>query len=134
MREAAPDASVLKLGLSHPLPLKTLREFAASVERCVVIEENDPWLAAACRAAGLAVEAKDDAIFRFGELNVDRVRRILARDAGPEPVPPRGRPPELCAGCPHRSSFEVLRSSTASSPATSAATRSPRCRRSRRWT
>jgi len=109
VREAAPDASILKLGLSHPLPMKTLREFAASVERCVVIEENDPWLATACRAAGLAVEAKDDAIFRFGELSVDRVRRILSRDSSPEPVPPRGKPPELCAGCPHRSSFEVLK-------------------------
>ena len=109
VREAAPDASVLKLGLSHPLPLQSVRAFVASVQRCVVIEENDPWLANACRAAGLAVEAKDDAIFRFGELNVDRVRRILAREAGPEPVPPRGQPPELCAGCPHRSSFEVMK-------------------------
>jgi indolepyruvate ferredoxin oxidoreductase alpha subunit len=109
VREAAPEASILKLGLSYPLPLKTIREFAAMVQRCVVIEENDPWLATACRAAGLVVEAKDDAIFRFGELDVDRVRRILARDARPEPVPPRGRPPELCAGCPHRSSFEVLK-------------------------
>jgi indolepyruvate ferredoxin oxidoreductase, alpha subunit len=109
VREAAPDASILKLGLSHPLPMKTLRDFAGSVERCVVIEENDPWLATACRAAGLAVEAKDDAIFRFGELNVDRVRRILAHDSSPEPEPPPGRPPELCAGCPHRSSFEVMK-------------------------
>jgi indolepyruvate ferredoxin oxidoreductase alpha subunit len=109
VREAAPDASILKLGMSHPLPIAVLREFAASVERCVVIEENDPWLAAACRAAGLAVEAKDDAIYRFGELDVDRVRRILARDSTPEPASPRGRPPELCSGCPHRSSFEVLK-------------------------
>jgi indolepyruvate ferredoxin oxidoreductase alpha subunit len=109
VREAAPDASVLKLGLSHPLPLKTIRAFVASVERCVVIEENDPWLATACRAAGLAVEAKDDAIYRFGELNVDRVRRILAGEPGPEPAPPTGKPPDLCAGCPHRSSFEVLK-------------------------
>ena len=109
VREAAPDASILKLGLSHPLPMKTLRDFASSVERCVVIEENDPWLATTCRAAGLAVEAKDDTIFRFGELNVDRVRRILAHDSSPEPEPPRGRPPELCAGCPHRSSFEVMK-------------------------
>jgi indolepyruvate ferredoxin oxidoreductase, alpha subunit len=109
VREAAPEAGILKLGLSHPLPLRTLREFAASVDRCVVIEENDPWLATACRAAGLAVEAKDDAVFRFGELDVDRVRRILAHDPRPEPVPPPGRPPELCAGCPHRASFEVLK-------------------------
>jgi indolepyruvate ferredoxin oxidoreductase alpha subunit len=108
VREAAPAASVLKLGMSHPLPRRTISDFAASVKRCVVIEENDPWLADACRAAGVPVEAKDDAIFRFGELSVDRVRRILARDARPEPPPPRGKPPELCAGCPHRSSFEVL--------------------------
>ena len=109
VREAAPDASILKLGLSHPLPMEMLRDFCRSVERCVVIEENDPWLVTACRAAGLGVEAKDDAIFRFGELSVDRVRRILSRDSSPEPVPPRGKPPELCAGCPHRSSFEVLK-------------------------
>jgi len=109
VREAAPDASILKLGLSYPLPMKALRDFSDSVEHCVVIEENDPWLTTACRAAGLGVEAKDDAIFRFGELNVERVRRILARDSSPEPVPPRGKPPELCAGCPHRSSFEVLK-------------------------
>ena len=109
VREAAPEASILKLGLSHPLPLRTIRAFAASVQRCVVIEENDPWLATACRAAGLTVESKDDAVFRFGELDVDRVRRILARDSRPEPAPPPGRPPELCAGCPHRSSFDVLK-------------------------
>jgi indolepyruvate ferredoxin oxidoreductase alpha subunit len=109
VREAAPDASILKLGLSHPLPMEMLRDFSSSVARCVVIEENDPWLVTACRAAGLGVEAKDDAIFRFGELSVDRVRRILSRDSSPEPVPPRGKPPELCAGCPHRSSFEVLK-------------------------
>jgi len=109
VREAAPDASILKLGLTHPLPFKTIREFAAGVRRCVVVEENDPWLATACRAAGLEIESKDDAIFRFGELNVDRVRRILARDSRPEPVPPKARPPELCSGCPHRSSFEVLK-------------------------
>ena len=109
VREAAPDASILKLGMSHPMPLKALADFAASVERCVVIEENDPWLAAGCLAAKLAVEAKDDSVYRFGELDVDRVRRILAGDNRPEAVPPRGRPPELCSGCPHRSSFEVLK-------------------------
>jgi indolepyruvate ferredoxin oxidoreductase alpha subunit len=109
VREAAPDASILKLGMSHPIPLKALADFRASVERCVVIEENDPWLAAACAAAGLAVEAKDDSVFRFGELDVDRVRRILARDNRPECALPRSRPPELCSGCPHRSSFEVLK-------------------------
>ena len=109
VREAAPDASILKLGMSHPLPIRVLADFAASVERCVVIEENDPCLANGCAAAGLAVEAKDDSIFRFGELDVDRVRRILSRDNRPESPPPSGRLPELCSGCPHRSSFEILK-------------------------
>ena len=109
VREAAPSASILKLGMTYPLPMKLIRDFVGSVRRCVVIEENDPWLAAACRAAGLLVDAKDDTIFRFGELTVDRVKRILAGDSSPEPVPPRGKPPELCGGCPHRSSFEVMK-------------------------
>ena len=78
-REAAPDASFLKLGFTHPLPLKKIAEFVRSVERCVVIEEDDPYLADAIRAAGLKMESKPE-MFRFGELNVDRVRRILAHD------------------------------------------------------
>lgn len=109
IREAAPDASVLKLGMTYPLPLATIRAFTATVDRCVIIEENDPWLATALRADGLPIEAKDDSIFRFGELSVDRVKRILNKDTSPEPVPPRGKPPELCKGCPHTTSFEVMK-------------------------
>jgi indolepyruvate ferredoxin oxidoreductase alpha subunit len=107
-REAAPDASFLKLGLSYPLPLETIRRFAATVERCVVIEEGDPYLVESLRAAGIAVEGKSE-MYRFGELNVGRVRRILARDSSPEAAPPRGKAPQLCVGCPHRIVFETLR-------------------------
>ncbi|MCX5684115.1 MAG: thiamine pyrophosphate-dependent enzyme, partial [Planctomycetota bacterium] len=106
-REAAPGASFLKLGLTYPLPIEAIRAFAASVKRCVVLEEGDPYLVEAIRAAGIAVEGKAE-MFRFGELNVDRVRRILAGDASPEAPPPRGKPPQLCAGCPHRIAFETL--------------------------
>ncbi|MCE5325252.1 MAG: thiamine pyrophosphate-dependent enzyme [Planctomycetaceae bacterium] len=107
-REAAPQASILKIGMSHPLPMKMIRDFAASVDRCVVIEEGDPVLADAIRAAGIAVEAKSE-MYRFGELNVSRVRRILAGDNSPEPQPAKGKPPELCKGCPHRTVFETLK-------------------------
>jgi indolepyruvate ferredoxin oxidoreductase alpha subunit len=107
-REAAPDASFLKLGFSHPLPLKKIAEFVHSVDRCVVIEEGDPYLADAIRAAGLKVESKPE-IFRFGELNVDRVRRLLARDSSPEPARPPGKPPELCDGCSHHVVFQTLK-------------------------
>ena len=106
--EAAPDASFLKLGFTHPLPLKKIAEFVRSVERCVVIEENDPYLADAIRAAGLKIESKPE-MFRFGELNVDRVRRILAHDHSPEPTRPSGKPPELCDGCGHHVVFQALK-------------------------
>ncbi len=106
-REAAPDASVLKLGMTYPLSMDTIREFAGSVERCVVIEEGDPYLVECIRAAGIDVEGKAD-IFRFNELNVARVRRILAGETTEEVAPFTGRPPQLCKGCPHRTVFDVL--------------------------
>lgn len=108
VREAAPEASVLKIGMSYPLPVNLIREFAAKVGRLVVIEENDPWLFEGISALGIKVEGKYDPIYRFGELDVNRVRRILARDNSPEPVPVKGRAPALCQGCPHRESFAVL--------------------------
>ncbi|MCL5269766.1 MAG: thiamine pyrophosphate-dependent enzyme [bacterium] len=107
-REAAPEAAVLKLGLTYPLPLGLIRAFAAAHARTVVVEEGDPYLANAIRAAGVAVESAPE-IYRFGELNVGRVRRLLAGDATPEAAPPPGKPPQLCAGCPHGFVFELLR-------------------------
>lgn len=107
-REAAPHASLLELKTIHPLPLEKLRAFAASVDRCVVIEEGDPIIAEACLAAGLKVEGKPEA-FRFGELDVERVRRILARDESREPAPPQGRPPQLCEACPYHPVYGTLR-------------------------
>ncbi|MFW6065297.1 MAG: thiamine pyrophosphate-dependent enzyme, partial [Planctomycetota bacterium] len=107
-REAAPEASFLKISMVHPLPVETIRRFAESVDRCVVIEEGDPYLLERIRAEGVAVEGKPE-MYRFGELNVARVRRILAGDTSPEPAAPKGKPPQLCPGCPHRTSFEILR-------------------------
>jgi len=86
-REAAPAARILKLGMTHPLPVERIRRFADEVNRCIVIEEGDPYLVDACRAAGIAVEGKD-AMYRFGELTVPRVRRILAGDTS-HPCPQR---------------------------------------------
>jgi indolepyruvate ferredoxin oxidoreductase, alpha subunit len=106
-QEAAPAASFMKLGLVHPLPLEAIRAFARSVERCVVVEEGDPYLAEALRAAGIPVEAKPE-MYRFGELDVPRVRRILARDETPEAAPPRGKPPELCPACPYHPVYAAL--------------------------
>ncbi len=107
-REAAPKASVLKLSVTYPLPLKKIAAFARGVDRCVVIEEGDPYLVDAIRAAGIAVEGKAE-MYRFGELDVPRVRRILDHDVSPEPAKPPGKPPQLCDGCQYRLVFDSLR-------------------------
>ena len=106
-REAAPGASFLKLGMTYPLPMERIRKFALGVDRCLVIEEGDPYLVDSIRAAGIAVEGKPE-MFRFGELDVARVRRIIAGDTTPEAPAPRGKPPQLCQGCPHRGVFQIL--------------------------
>lgn len=108
VREAAPNASVLKLGVTYPLPMEKIRDFAAGVERCLVVEENDPFLFEQLRSSGVNVEQKPE-MYRFGEFDVERVRRIIAGDVSEEPVPPRGKPPSLCVGCPHRVTFELFK-------------------------
>jgi indolepyruvate ferredoxin oxidoreductase, alpha subunit len=107
-REAAPAAAHLKLGITHPLPLGLVRSFASSVERCLVVEEGDPYLVEQLRTAGIGVDDKP-AVYRFGELNVGRVRRLVSGDTSPEAIDPPGKPPELCNGCPHGTVFGVLR-------------------------
>jgi len=106
--EAAPEAKVLKLGMSWPLPIEEIRRFAASVRRCLVVEEGDDFLRDAIRAAGIMVEGKAS-VFRFGELDVGRVRKLIAGDLSPEPPRKPGKPPQLCPGCPHRKAFEIMR-------------------------
>jgi indolepyruvate ferredoxin oxidoreductase alpha subunit len=108
VREVAPEASVLKLGMTYPLPIERMRAFAAGVERCLVIEEGDPYLVEGARTAGIAVEAKPE-IFRFGELTSARVQRILDGDCSSQPKPAPGKPPALCPGCPHRSVYTILK-------------------------
>ena len=107
-REAAPDASVLKLGFTYPLPMGKIAEFIKSVDRCVVIEEGDPLSGGCHSGGGLPVEGKAD-MYRFGELDVPRVRRILNYDLSPEPAKPPGKPPQLCDACQYRIVFEALR-------------------------
>jgi indolepyruvate ferredoxin oxidoreductase, alpha subunit len=106
-RDAAPEASVLKLGMTYPLPLDRIREFARSVDRCFVLEEGDPWLLEALRAAGIEAEGKAP-MYRFGEFDVARVRRILDGDISPEPTRPPGKPPQLCDACSYRVVFATL--------------------------
>ncbi len=111
--EAYPEASHLKLGLTNPLPESLIREFAASVERVVVIEELDPYLEEQVRAMGIPVEGRDLRPLT-GELTPDLVAGMLTRPDNARAVPPAppipipDRPPALCPGCGHRGVFTVL--------------------------
>ncbi len=101
---------VLKLGMIWPMPEKKILDFAASVDRLIVVEELDSFIEDHCRVLGLKPEGKS--LFSpLGELSQNLVAEKLGigREAGPtlnETVPPR--PPVMCAGCPHRGLFYTL--------------------------
>jgi indolepyruvate ferredoxin oxidoreductase alpha subunit len=107
-REAAPEAAMLKLGMTYPLPFKLILAFLKGQKRTVVIEENDPYLVEQIRAAGGDVPWNPEA-YRMGELTVDRVKRVLVGDTTPEAPPPKGKPPKLCTACPHGYVFEIFK-------------------------
>ncbi len=109
VREVFPDASVLKLGMVHPLPSGLIRKFAEGVSRVVVVEELDPHIETHVKALGVPAQGKE-IIPIVGELTPAIVRKgISGEEAGgrpPETLP--GRPPNLCPGCPHRGLFFAL--------------------------
>ncbi len=107
-READPEANVFKVGMSYPLPMDKILEFTKNNETNMVIEEGDAYIADSVLSAGANV-TRAPFRFRYGELNVNRVRAMIAQDNSEEFVPPRGIPPKLCLGCPHISTFEVLK-------------------------
>jgi len=125
VREAFPEASVLKLGFAYPLPERMARDFASHFRRLYVVEELEPFLEEALKALGLDVMGKAR-IPRAGELDPDLVGSSLAeimemdtglRDGGwsrpeatrtPRPTTLPSRPPVMCPGCPHRGLFYVL--------------------------
>ena len=108
VKEALPEASVLKLGMVYPLPYEMIEKFAASVDRCIVAEELAPHIETLVKAHGIEVEGKN--IFpRCGEFSANLIRRCIlgkADTVAAAQVP--ARPPVLCAGCPHRGVFYVL--------------------------
>ena len=110
VREAMPEASTLKLGLVHPLPRKLIEEFASKVDRLIIFEELMPVIEEQVKSWGIACEGKN--IFtKLGEYSANMIReKLLGMDidaAQAENTP--NRPPILCPGCPHRSTFWALK-------------------------
>ena len=111
VRDALPDASILKLGVAWPLPKGLLERFASQVSRLYVVEEASTYLSDAVRACGIAVEPTPEPLPAAGELTPEAVRHAFGLAPLPHAEAPAGlppRPPALCAGCPHRLVFKEL--------------------------
>lgn len=110
VKEAMPEASVLKLGMVYPIAMDQVKAFAQKVEKLYVVEELEPFIEDQLRAAGISVSGGKDLFGRQGELTAAKIAEKLAgrkMDAAPAAELPQ-RPPVLCPGCPHRATFYVL--------------------------
>lgn len=108
VKEALPQASVLKLGMVYPLAIDRVRAFAAKVKRLVVVEELEPFFENQLKANGIACEGKN-LLSKQGELSVAIIReKLLGEKLNVEKQDLPVRPPVMCAGCPHRGVFYVL--------------------------
>jgi indolepyruvate ferredoxin oxidoreductase alpha subunit len=114
VRESFPDAPVLKLGFSAPVPVEKIRAFAATVAELVVVEETEPLVENELKAAGISCRGKD-LLPRQGELAPAVLKPAVARLLG-EPLPPAPvgaatvfpRPPTMCVACPHLGVYYTL--------------------------
>ena len=109
VKEALPNASVLKLGMVNPLPRKLIEDFASKVDTLYVIEELDPVIEEQVKSWGIKAIGKEILTVQ-GEYSANMLRKaILEQELDvKEPAAAPGRPPILCPGCPHRSVFYVL--------------------------
>jgi len=114
-KEVLPKASILKLAMTNPLPEKLIRDFASKVRKLYVVEELDPFMEEQIRGMGIDVqgigkrlgELSPDVLVEFFSDKVDGVVRLDSKAVTETPLP--GRPPAMCAGCPHRSVFHILK-------------------------
>lgn len=103
----------LKLGMVYPLPEKKIIDFAAQYDKVYVIEELDPVIESHCRSLGITNIEGKNVFTLLGEYTPNMIRKVILGQAPAEvcraaEVLP-GRPPVMCAGCPHRGTFYVLK-------------------------
>ncbi len=109
VKEAMPEASVLKLGMVNPLPRKLIEDFAAKVDTLYIVEELDPVIEEQVKSWGINAVGKEILTVQ-GEYSANMLRKAILKQelAIKEPAAAPGRPPILCPGCPHRSVFYTL--------------------------
>lgn len=105
------DASYLKLGCVYPLPIKLVKDFAETVDELYVLEQLDPYIEEHCLELGLKVHGKEE-FTPLGEYSQSLIRKVILGEEMPTlsaDVEVPGRPPVLCAGCPHRGLYAALK-------------------------
>ncbi len=112
VKEALPKASVLKLGLTYPLPENKIKEFAGKVDKLLIVEEGDPFFEEQVKVMGVKVDHGKDLFPLTGELSAAFIKAqvegaTLDLKAAVADLP--GRPPAFCPGCSHRGIFTILR-------------------------
>ena len=110
VKEALPEASVLKLGMVNPLPRKLIEDFASKVETLYIVEELDPVIEEQVKSWGIKAIGKE--IFTVqGEYSANMIRKAILKENLDirKPAEAPGRPPILCPGCPHRGVYYVLK-------------------------
>ncbi len=110
VRDAVPDASILKLGAVWPLPINRIKEFASNIDKIFVVEELDPFIEEHLKVAGISCIGKE----RFpicGEFTptVVAIGMGLANPVESQRTSLPIRPPSMCPGCPHRGVFRTLK-------------------------
>ena len=104
------NANYLKLGMAYPMPVKLIRDFAAKCDIVYVLEELDPFIEEHCKVNGINVIGKEKFTL-LGEYSVNLIKKVILgeeiNEIKNEPIPVR--PPVMCAGCPHRGTFYVLK-------------------------
>ncbi len=103
-------ASVLKLGMVHPLPVQKIKDFAAAVEKLYIVEELDGIIESHCKNIGVDCIGKE--LFTpLGEYSQKSIAAVFGMpekaSVSADTVVPN-RPPVMCAGCPHRGMYYVL--------------------------
>lgn len=109
VKEAMPEASVLKLGMVNPLPRKLIEDFASKVDTLYIVEELDPVIEEQVKSWGINAIGKEILTVQ-GEYSANMIRKAILKQGLDikEPAAAPGRPPILCPGCPHRSVFYTL--------------------------
>ncbi len=109
--EVLPDASYLKLGITWPMPIELIKQFASKVDTIYVIEELEPIIEEHCKIHGITVIGKD-ILPVTGEYSADLLRKAILNESNEivelseENLPIR--PPVLCPGCPHRGLYYAM--------------------------